>query len=69
MGNPDLNQINELIAELDRIAREAQELRRKIAILTEERRSRPARRQQSLRYSALADVNDSTTPPVPRLRK
>ena len=69
MSKPAFNQIQELIAQLDRISREAQELREKIAILIEQRRASPERRQVSLQFSERAEVHDSTTPPVRRLRK
>ena len=50
MSDPDVNQINELVAQLDRISREAQELREKIARLTEQRRAWPERRQVSMQF-------------------
>ena len=69
MSKPDFNHINQLITRLDRISREAQELREKIALLTEQRRAWPERRQVSMQCSERAVVHDSTTPPVRRPSK
>lgn len=69
MIKPDFKHINELITKLDRIFQEAQELREKIAILTEQRRSWPEPRQQSARFPEPAQVNDSTTRPRRPRRK
>ena len=69
MSKPDFTHINELITRLDRISREAQELREKIALLTEQRRAWPERRQVSMQFSERAVVHDSTTPPVRRPSK